>query len=190
MKKVLLIVIIFFNLYGRENPFIPIIKNENPTIVKKEPFKSITTKLPTDARVLKSITFNYQSLDSSIKQKTIQINQPIDWHNPIIISQLQHKEKAFKLVVHFLTFYISKDKVLIETKDKLLREFVLIKPFRYVLDFEGNKNFLGYKRVTKTFIKKINVGNHNNFYRIVLYLDGVYKPKIKQVKKGYQIDFK
>ena len=67
---------------------------------------------------------------------------------------------------------------------------MLIKPFRYVIDFQANKNFLTFKKQTNSFIKKIVLGNHNGFYRVVLYLDGTYKASIKKTDEGYLIEFK
>jgi hypothetical protein len=72
----------------------------------------------------------------------------------------------------------------------MIRHFVLVEPFRVVFDFKANRNFLTYNKQLNSFIKKIVIGNHDGFYRVVLYTDGVYKPIIKKVDKGYLIDFK
>ena len=177
-------------LFARENPFVPVVTNKNKNIVKKTYFKSKKITLPSDARVLKSVVFKYQTLTGAIKEIKIPINQAIDWHNPIILSTNQVYIPTTKVKIGFLKMYIKKHKLLILTKDKLIRNFLLVKPFRYVLDFKANKDFLTYTQKTDTFIKKIVLGNHNGFYRVVLYLDGTYKTMIKNTDEGYLIEFK
>ena len=189
MKKLLFLLIITF-IYARQNPFIPAVINENHNIIQKEFFSQKQISLPNDARVLKNITFTYQTLNGSIKQKVFIINKSIDWHNPIIISTNKHQIKPKKIQLLFLNFYIKNHKLLIQTKDKIIRNFTLVKPFRYVIDFRANKNFLTFSKDTNSFIKKIVLGNHNGFYRIVLYLDGAYKIVTKHNNEGYLLEFK
>jgi len=188
--RIIIFLLLITYLSGRENPFIPVINNENRVIVKKNKFESASTMLPSDARVLKSVTFTYQTLTGSILTKTININQEIDWHSPIYVYQNKINIKPQKIKVGFLNFYIKKHKVFIETNDKLIRIFVLVKPFRFVLDFKSNRDFLTYRKSVNSFIKKIVIGNHSDFYRVVLYADGVYKPILKKIVEGYLIDFK
>jgi len=95
-----------------------------------------------------------------------------------------------KIKVAFLNFYIDKYKLLIDTTDTMIRHFVLVKPFRVIFDFKANKSFLTYTKKTNTFIKKIVIGNHSGFYRVVLYTDGVYKPIIKKTAEGYLVEFR
>jgi hypothetical protein len=188
--RIILFLLVFIILNARENPFIPVITNENKNLIKKDTLKEIQTTLPSDARILKSITFTYQTLTGSILNKTIIINKAINWHSPIYISQQKIKHNFKKIKIAFLNFYINKYNVLIETNDKMIRHFVLVEPFRVVFDFKANRNFLTYNKQLNSFIKKIVIGNHDGFYRVVLYTDGVYKPIIKKVDKGYLIDFK
>jgi hypothetical protein len=188
--RIILFLLVFIILNARENPFVPVITNENKNLIKQETFKETKILLPSDARILKSVTFTYQTLTGSILNKTIIINKAINWHSPIYISQQKIKNDVKKVKVGFLDFYIDKYKVLISSKDKMIRHFVLVEPFRVIFDFKANRNFLTYKKNINSFIKKVVVGNHDNFYRIVLYTDGVYKPIIKKVTEGYLIDFK
>jgi len=188
--KILFLLVLTTLVFARENPFIPVVTNENNNLIKKEYFSQKTIQLPNDARIIKSITFKYQTLTGSIKEIAYPINKAIDWHNPIIIKTKQKTISPKKIKVGFLNFYIKKHKVLIQTQNKLLRNFMLIKPFRYVIDFQANKNFLTFKKQTNSFIKKIVLGNHNSFYRVVLYLDGTYKASIKKTDEGYLIEFK
>jgi len=70
MKNILLLLVVIL-LNARENPFIPVVTNNNKNLIKKTLFKDIKTNLPSDARVLKSVTFTYQTLTGEIKHKTI-----------------------------------------------------------------------------------------------------------------------
>jgi hypothetical protein len=177
-------------LFARENPFVPVVTNKNKNIIKKNYFTSTKINLPSDARVLKTIIFKYQTLTGSIKELKIPINQAIDWHNPMIVYTKHKNISTKKIKIGFLSLYIKKHKLLIFTKDKLIRNFLLVKPFRYVLDFKADKNFLTYTKKTDSFIKKIVLGNHSRFYRVVLYLDGTYKTNITDTPEGYLIEFK
>ena len=190
MKKIILFLLVFIVLDARENPFVPIITNENKNLVKQEILQETNVTLPSDARILKSVTFTYQTLTGSILNKTIVIDKAINWHSPLYIFQKKIKNDIKKIKVSFLNFYIDKYKVLISSKDTMIRHFVLVEPFRVIFDFKANKNFLTYKKNINSFIKKVVIGNHNGFYRVVLYTDGVYKPIIKKVTEGYLVDFK
>jgi len=188
--KIILFLLLITNLFARENPFVPVITNENNNLVKKQMFQETNTTLPSDARILKSVTFTYQTLTGAVLNKTVIINKAVDWHSPIYISQKKIVSKPKKVKVAFLNFYLDNHKALIETPDKMIRHFVLVEPFRVVLDFKANKTFLTYTKSLNSFIKKIVLGNHDGFYRVVLYTDGVYKPVIKKTTEGYLIDFK
>jgi hypothetical protein len=177
-------------VFARVNPFVPVVTNESNHTVKKEYFSQKKIQLPNDARVLKSISFTYQSLTGAIRTINYPINKAIDWHNPIYINTKTIKSPTKTIKIAFLNMYIKKQKLFIQTKDKLIRQFFLVKPFRFVCDFKANKNFLTYTKKTKTFIKKIVLGNHSGFYRVVLYLDGTYSTNITNTKEGYLIEFK
>jgi hypothetical protein len=189
MKKILFLLVAILS-FARENPFVPVVTNENNNIVKKEQFKSTKLQLPSDARILKSVIIKYQALNGSIKEISYPINKAIDWHNPLILSTKETKIETKKIKIAFLNFYIKQHKLLIQTTDKLIRHFMLVKPFRYVCDFKANKNFLTFSKKTNSFIKKIVIGNHSGFYRVVLYLDGTYKIVTKKTDEGYLFEFR
>jgi hypothetical protein len=87
------------------------------------------------------------------------------------------------------TLFIKNKKVFIKTKDKLIRKMFLVKPFRLVLDFKRDADFLTIKRIIKnSIVKKVVVGNHNGYYRVVLYFDANYKYKITQMDEGIKIE--
>ena len=189
MKYLFLLMSAFLILNARINPFEPVIKPDNIVKIKPEYFKKAVVKLPNDARVLKKIIFVYQSLSSDIKQKIVDIDKNIDFHSPIIVT---HNPKSFgvkKIYFRYFTLYVKDRSVFIKTKDKLLRAFFLTKPFRLVLDFKRKCDFPTIKRKLNTFVKKVVVGSHGSFYRVVLYLDANYEYKIKKTKEGIKIDF-
>jgi len=186
----LLFIFMSIVLFARENPFVPVNINNNKNLIKKQYFQKTKIILPSDARVLKNIIFKYQTLTGQIKTTDFPINKEIDWHNPIILSTNQVYIPTTKVKIGFLKMYIKKHKLLILTKNKIVRNFFLVSPFRYVIDFQADKNFLTFNKKIDTFIKKVVLGNHKNFYRVVLYLDGKYKINIKKDKKGYLVEFK
>jgi len=192
MRKIIVLLIVNIILFARENPFVPVVKNTtNNKIVNKEYFTSKEIKLPNDARNIKYLIFKYQSLTGEIKEYKIAINKAIDWHNPIYITTKKYKTKIVEVNLPFLNLYIKNHSVLIQTEDELLRKFLLVKPFRLVLDYKANRNFLAYeKKKINTFIKRVVLGNHKGYYRIVLYLDAKYKINLINTAEGYLIDFK
>jgi hypothetical protein len=192
MKTLFLYIILSFSLlFGRENPFAPMVVNKNSVLIKKTFFKEKKFQLPSDARVLKSVIFEYQSLNGSIKKVTFPIEKEVDWHNPLLLQSLKKVMPKKYIKVGFLKFFIDNKSVTIFTNEKILRNFLLVAPFRYVIDFQAEKNFLSYSKTIKdSFVKAIKIGNHSSFYRVVLFLDGEYKSKIKKIQKGYKIEFK
>jgi hypothetical protein len=188
VRKVLLLISATF-LFARINPFEPVITPENTVKVKPVYFKKAVVKMPSDARILKRIIFVYQSLSSDIKQKIVDIDKNIDFHSPIIVT---HKPKTFgikKYNFRLFKLYIKNKSVFIETNDKLIRAFFLVAPFRLVLDFKKISDFPTIRKKLNTFIKKVVVGSHGEFYRVVLYLDANYDYKIKKQEKGIKIEF-
>ncbi|GAB6074331.1 AMIN domain-containing protein [Nautilia lithotrophica] len=189
MKKLLFLFICTF-LFARINPFEPVIKPQNTIVINPQYFKETKVTLPSDARILKKIVFVYQSVSGDVKQKEVQINKHIDFHKPIYIS---HKPQNFPMeelnFLNLFTMYIKNKKIFIQTKDKLLRHFFLVKPFRIVLDFKKDADFLTIKKfLKKSFIKKVIVGNHNGYYRVVIYFDAKYMYKLTKTNEGIKIE--
>ncbi len=189
--KVLGFLIIPFLLLARINPFEPVITPENMKIKHPKYFHEIKIYLPNNARILKKIIFVYQTLDSDIKQKVVKIDKSIDFHSPIIV---MHKPKHFSVhVLYFPTFklFIKNKKLFFNTKDKLLRIFFLADPFRLVLDFKRKVDFLTIeKKLKNSYVKKIVVGAHTGFYRVVVYFDAKYSYKVKKDINGVLIELK
>ncbi len=199
-------------LFARENPFFPIDTTENIPLtsnkVKKvPPLKRVALIFPSTTRILENITVEYKNLDGSIATKKIQLHNAVDWHLPLFISQSYYelstkgkqsvtakkkknapKKARYKKIasLNFITFYAYGKKLNVITKDKLLRDFLLVKPHRIVCDFKRETNIGSYvKSIKHSLFKKIKVGTHKGYYRVVIELDGYYQYKIKKTSSGY-----
>ncbi|MEN4053822.1 MULTISPECIES: AMIN domain-containing protein [Sulfurimonas] len=200
-------------LFARENPFFPIDTAENipltsSKIEKAPPLKRATLTFPSTARILESVTVEYKNLDGSIATKKIQLHNAVDWHLPLFISQSYYepstegkqsvivkkkkrpapKKAQYKKIVslNFITFYAYGKKLNVVTKEKLLRDFLLTKPHRIVCDFKRETDIGSYvKSIKHSLFKKIRVGTHKGYYRVVIELDGYYQYKVKKTSSGY-----
>jgi len=207
LYKTMLLLSLFSLLGARENPFIPVdatspLSYTTNEIKRYEPFKKSTIKLPNSARVLESVTIKYKNLDGSITEKEVKIKKSVDWHYPITVSQniktstkLTNKTKThktknrFKKIadIKFISFYAYNKILKIKTKDKLLRDFILIKPDRVILDFKRDADFRSFKYNGTKIFKTLRIGNHSGYYRVVIELDGKYIYTIKKTSYGYKL---
>jgi len=185
--------LIFFPLmlFSRDNPFTPVISPQNNLTIKPKYFQKAKIYLGKDARILKKIVFVYQNVNGDEKNYTVYIDKNIDFHSPIIIL---HKKENFPIIKEdfkVLKFIVKNKKIFIKTKDKLIRNFFLLSPFRLVLDFKKESDFPTIKKsFTDSFVKKIIIGAHGNFYRVVIYLDTKYLYNIQKEKTGVVIEIK
>jgi len=206
--------IIVVSLQARENPFfpvkgetdIPITSNQS---VKIEPLKRATITLPSTARTIESITIKYKNLDGSIAEINEPLGHSVDWHLPLFISQnygdrsshapqtkkktRTKKIKYIKLAsLKFISLYEADKKMKILTKDKMIRNFLLVKPHRIVCDFKRDIDIRSYEKneIKDSLFTKIRVGNHKGYYRVVIELDGYYRYSIKSLKNSYIITLK
>jgi len=204
--------IIFFllhSLQARENPFfpsvgendIPYTSNEVKTVI---PLKRSSITLPSSARIIKKVTIEYENLDASVDTKSIELDNSIDWHLPIFISQSYVQTKATKeyknvktfkykkiASVKYATFFSSNKILKIITNDKIIRNFLLTTPHRIVLDFKRDVKLKSYVKENPTGIfSKIRIGNHSGYYRAVIELDGLYRYNMKKVSNGYMFNLR
>ena len=188
---------------ARENPFFPATGEMDIPITsnistKIPPLKQATLTLPSQARVIQKVTIEYENLDGTVEKETIVLNNFIDWHLPIFISQNyttpKKKEKqkeikeSFKLIasIKYAKFYTLNETLKIVTKDKILRDFLLVQPHRIVIDFDRDTSLKSLvKRFKDNKFSKIRVANHDGYYRVVVELDGYYRYKMKKVSDGY-----
>lgn len=158
-----------------------------------EPLKQASVTLPDSARVIKEVTVRYQNLDGSLDTRTISLENSVDWHLPIFVSQSysaqaprkevvsRSKQTGYKNAAAFseATFYQSGKKMRIKTADRLLRHFMMIKPHRIVMDFERVTDFRSKSKVINSApYKAVRLGNHDGYYRAVIELDGQYQYKV------------
>lgn len=195
-----------YPLLARENPFFPIDSQLDVPLSADQTLKAprltrAALTLPSTAREIESISVKYKNLDGSIATKTIQLQNSIDWHIPIFISQnynlasesepLKKRAKFKKFAsLKFISFYTNKKVMKIQTHDMLIRSFVVPKPQRIVCDFKRDVDMRSFeKKASKESIfKKINIGAHSGYYRVVIELDGIYKYSIDKAKGGYIIN--
>ena len=208
IKAFLSILLLLTALEARENPFFPSEGEKDITISSNEkssltPLKRATITLPTYARVIESVTINYKNLDGSQESKSLELGNAIDWHLPVFISQSygpmankppkKEKKKSFKKIgsIPYASFYSWGKTLKINTKDRMIRDFLLVKPHRIVLDFDRDTSLKSYlKKNPKNIFTKIRVGNHDKYYRVVIELDGYYSYRLKKSSTGYTFTLK
>lgn len=197
-------------LDARENPFfpsdgeidMPLSSNQEQP---QEPLKRATITLPSTARTLQSVNITFKNLDGSIEKKSISLNNSIDWHLPLFISQnygstsdelttthsAKKVQKYTKLAsLPFSSVWIKGKEIKIVTKDKLLRNFFLVKPHRIVCDFQRDIDIRFYDKKVKenSIVKRVRVGNHKGYYRVVIELDGYYRYKLQKISDAYMLN--
>jgi len=198
---------LFVSLFARENPFVSTQNGAMPLSSKKEisidPLKQASITLPSTARVIQSVTVEYKNLDGSQKSKKILLNNSVDWHLPIFVSQsydLQKQKRQKKRTVHksatsykkllslkFIKIYQNGKSLKIITKNKIIRDFFLVKPNRIVLDIQQNIDIRSHeKELSNNLIfTNIRVGNLEGYFRVVVTLDGYYTYKLSHKNNTY-----
>ncbi|OBV29529.1 hypothetical protein BKN38_01090 [Helicobacter sp. CLO-3] len=173
-------------LEARENPFEPVIQPQEDSFTSrngKEYFKDLDFKLPSTARILKEITITYQNIDGSTETKTIPIDESIDWHYPLLLTQ---KSAIISEDVQYFTikpfeFFTQGNKFYLYTSAPIVRSFVLPAPYRIVIDLEKKvEHPSGAVQLGVKYFSKVSVGMHKDFYRFVITLDGQYRYDISK----------
>ncbi len=199
-KIIILLLISSVLLLARQNPFFPSTKVHQINITSNKiksyiPLNIASISLPSSARILKKITVQFINIDGSIGAKSISLTNSINWHIPLFISQtyqasheviIQDKKAKIIKFNNLVTLYIAKENIKIKTKDINIRHFMMIDPYRIVLDFKHVSDFLSFqKRIKKGIFKLVSIGNHQGYYRIVVQLDGQYKYNFTKISNGY-----
>lgn len=182
---------------ARDNPFEAIKSSDTigEATYKKDTRKNFINaklKLPSTARILKSVEFKYQNLDGSIESKKVNIDKKIDWHNEFVIGKLGSKQNRqiskkvkskYKIVTKVKTlnfkkivnFKIDGNSIFVKTEDKKIRDFLVTNPHKIVVDFKSKDAFnTKIYNLNMKYFKKIIIGNHEGYYRVVIELDGKY----------------
>ena len=206
IKVFVLALALFLSLQARQNPFFPSVGEQDLTQTSNKDtsipmLKRAIIELPSHSRVLKKVSVTYKTLDGSIETKSIELNKAVDWHLPIFISQsmgeittkkIIKKQKNKKYITLFkskyVKFYKHTNELKIITKDKIIRHFLITNPHKIVIDFKRITNLKSMvKHLNTSIFKKVHIGTHKDYYRVVIELDGKYKYEI--VKKSYGYSF-
>ena len=208
MIRLLIITLLFINTYSRENPFFPSkgekdLPSATNIDMSVSMLKRAAITLPSSARRIQKVTLTYKNLDGSLQERSIELNNAIDWHLPIFISQSMGeinnstinsvKKEKNKKYIHLYTsknikFYTKDKELKIVTKDNMIRSFLLTDPHRIVLDFKKDVNLKSESKSFKNKVfKKIDIGTHNGYYRSVIVLDGQYKFRKEKKPYGYSV---
>ncbi len=218
MKVLSLFALLILTLYARENPFFPPEGEKDIFITTNKdnsniPLKQAVITLPSQARVLQKVTIELKNLDGSIETKSIELDNSIDWHLPIFISQgyretttpASKEKEPSKTTTTTPTptkkndiqngtgpkFSVEGKSLKLTTKNESIRNFLIANPHRIVIDFKSNSEVPSFvkKDFDKVF-KEVRVGNHKDYYRVVVELDGFYKYEFKKVADGYIVELK
>lgn len=208
MKNLVILLIINIFVLARENPFVTVTQESG--VVNTEPREDmmldvVTVPFPDTARTIKKVTIEYTNIDGSIDTRELDMNVSIDWHKPLLLTQkletatISQKELLDKPIatvpmepiisstdttIHKLNQYVSYQLIdngyVIYTKDKLIRDFALPKPFKIALDFKSDTYANTIEKEIGDKYKKISFGSHRGFYRVVFELDGRYTYKLNK----------
>ncbi len=210
IKKLFLLTSLFIlNSQARENPFFPSQGEEDLPYTsnqsqKKPKLPRLSISLPSTARLIKKVTIEYENLDASYERRSIDLDNSIDWHLPIFISQSYASDKkliketqkinktssSYRQVgkIKGTKFLVFKNSLKIISKDIIIRNFLLAQPHRIVIDFKRDESIKSYvKNISNSIFSKIRIGNHDGYYRIVLELDGYYRYKLTKLDDFYVI---
>ncbi len=92
IRTLFISVLLLATLNARENPFFPLVGEKDIPLTSnedrnKEPLKRAAITLPAQARILQKVTVEFKNLDGSLESKSIELDNYVDWHLPIFISQ-------------------------------------------------------------------------------------------------------
>ncbi|WP_164865091.1 AMIN domain-containing protein [Helicobacter pylori] len=197
LKKMIGLVVVLSVLLARDNPFESEINSKNLqggfNGIYDSYFKEIHVDLPTSARILKQITLTYQDIDGSIHSKVVGIDKSIDWHYPLKLSQHTLNQAAFekRYQIQDFDFLMANNTMTLRSPYKILRSFVLVNPYRIVLDTQkGPLDIYQNRDLNQKFFSHIKVGTHKDYYRITLILDGKYRYLLEEKNGAYELQLK
>ncbi|WP_187830744.1 AMIN domain-containing protein [Helicobacter pylori] len=197
LKKMIGLVVVLSVLLARDNPFESEINSKNLqggfNGIYDSYFKEIHVDLPTSARILKQITLTYQDIDGSIHSKVVGIDKSIDWHYPLKLSQHTLDQDAFekRYQIQDFDFLMANNMMILRSPYKILRSFVLVNPYRIVLDTQkGPLDIYQNRDLNQKFFSQIKVGTHKDYYRITLILDGKYRYLLEEKNGAYELKLK
>jgi hypothetical protein len=179
-------------LIARDNPFFPLegstdLSKTSNKIKRYKPLKRATITLPDTARVLKKVTFSYQNLDGSISEKSLNLENSIDWHLPLFVSQYysdslvkrnasSKKKKILNKISIVKNDIDNKNKKSVRNSQK--RNFKEIFNYRFIR-FDQNKHLIKIKTDDELIRKFLLVNPH----RVVMDFkrDAAFRTKSKKL---------
>lgn len=179
-------------LFARDNPFFPSEESKKLKVTSnvseaRPMMGSVKYTFPDQARVLKEVTFTIQNLDGTIEEKKLQIDQSIDWHKMLILSQggtasgAATTNSSSAANFGFIQLYTRGKTLTIKTADPLVRHFALSSPNSIVIDFNHESSFNSdQKTLNAAPYMTVSVGNHGKFARATITLDGHYAYTLKK----------
>ncbi len=173
--RFLIVFILTFPLItvARENPFAAAVEKDVVQQKKQE------TIAPAPETISKP-KIHPQRIQS---EPSTAVSQPIK-------PKIHPQRKSHKEVVNYAKarFVFRENSAYIETKDKVIRHFSIPNPPSIVIDFKAPSDFASKRKelTTSPFIK-LEMGAHDNRYRVVLRLDKPHKYSIQKRKYGQVI---
>ena len=134
--------------------------------------------------IIKNKTQNPNStpiMDVSVtipEQKTGEINSSLNIQSPNENGKIED----------FLSFATYDRSIKLVSVDEIVGDFALGNPSKIVIDFKRKVAF-NTKNISlkKAPFKRISIGSHGTYYRLVIYLDGKYNYNIEKNSDGYTI---
>lgn len=188
IRNICFIALLIGSSIARDNPFFSTDENthlpaSNNKFEKHPPLVSLGYHFPSQARVLKEASFTFQNLDGSIETRRIEIDQSIDWRNPLMLSQAHSNNTSTEMAsaksssadFGFIHFSSSLNRMTIAIKGPMIRYFTLSDPSSIVVDFQYIDLFTPLeKSLSASPFMKVKVANHGKFTRAIITLDGHY----------------
>lgn len=144
--------LLYVSLYARENPFFPSegetdIPMSSNVMQNTKPLVRAALTLPSTARVIESFTVTYKNLDGSIEQKKVNLNNSIDWHLPLFLSQSYNSSPSQKIDVKTKNKNNNINKKDIHSSNiKTTNTFEKLETLKFISLYVGKREF---KLVTK-----------------------------------------
>jgi hypothetical protein len=202
VKKIFLIVaavvlVTFSALQARDNPFVPTVDMQNLPVtssdpVIKEQLSEFEFKMPNGAQIVNAIVIKYQDASGETKSAEFEVDKKIRWHYPLYLSHTpkKHYEKKEYEPLDFLKIVHEGTSLYIYTKQKMLRTFHLTEPFKLVFDFENTASFLTKRETMDKPLDSYAVGDHGDYFRVVLEFDATYRYGYEEFNGGVKIELK
>ncbi len=95
----------------------------------------------------------------------------------------------FAKIYDFISYALYKNKIKLNTSDEMISDFSVGNPSKIILDFRSNSiNPTKNIRLRDSIFKRIDFGSHKGYYRLVIYLDGIYNYNIQKDATGYMVN--